>query len=358
VSRRQFLLATAAAGTVAALPDALREGVRAAAASGAVETFYFLSREQAATCAAICARIIPSTDPMTGAPVAGATEAHAVVFIDRLLAAFQLPTSVADHPAIYLRGPYSSRNPFPNYATGEPSHRYPRGPLSRIGQTRFVPIDALQELAWRLLIEGRDVALAKAPAWLSKTWVAQVKAGTISGPNPMGLQKIYQSGLKAFDDYSAALFEVPFAHATAQQQDLMLEAAGNVVLTNLPAPSPAGAPADAKTLFPYIVNHTFEGSYGLPEYRGRRSNPLWAEINWDGDTQPLGNSIYDESLHGPGEGPNDGFGEEGVFVPRGGYREHRPVSFLGPQPGPELTEADVAPLVEAWRRMGIVRESW
>lgn len=357
LSRRQFLLAAAAAGTVAALPAGLRQGARAATASGTRDAFYFLSREQAATCAAICARIVPSTHPVTGAPVPGATEADAVVFIDRLLAAFQLPTSVADRPAIYLRGPYSNRNPYPDYATGEPSRHYPSGFLSPSGKTHFVAIDALQELAWRMLIEGQHAALAKAPAWLSRKWVAQVKAGIIAGPNPIGLQKIYQSGLKAFDEYSAELFKVPFAQATAQEQDLMLEAAGNVVLGNFPVPPPVGAPDDAKTLFPYVVNHTFEGCYGLPEYRGRDTNPLWAEINWDGDTQPLGNSIYDESLHRPGEGPNAGFGEEGVFVPRGGYREHRPVSYIGPQPGTELTEADVAPLVEAWQRMGILREA-
>lgn len=357
LSRRQFLLAAAAAGTVAALPATLKQGARAAADAGTTDTFYFLSREQAATCAAICARIVPSSDPVTGAAVPGATEAGAVVFVDRLLAAFQLPTNVADHAAIYLRGPYSNRNPYPDCATGEPSSQHPTGFFSADGQTHFVAIDALQELAWRMLIEGQDAALAKAPTWLSNKWIAQVKAGLIPGANPVGLQKIYRSGLKAFDDYSTELFQVPFAQATAQQQDLMLEAAGNVVLSNLPVPPPVGAPADAKTLFPYVVNHTFEGCYGLPEYRGRDSNPLWAEINWDGDTQPLGNSIYDQNLHGPGEGPNEGFGEAGVFVPRGGYREHRPVSFLGPQPGAELSEADVAPLVEAWQRMGIIREA-
>ena len=356
LSRRQFLLAAAAAGTAATLPTALRQGVRAAATSGGADKFYFLSREQAATCAAICARIVPSSDPATGSAVPGATEADAVVFVDRLLAAFQLPTSVADHPAIYLRGPYSNRNAYPDYATGEPSDRHPGG-FTTGGQTHFVAIDALQELAWRMLIEGQEAALASAPTWLSRKWITQVKAGLIAGPNPMGLQKIYRSGLKAFDAYSTELFGVPFAQASEQQQDLMLEAAGNVVLSNFPVPPPAGAPDDAKTLFPYVVTHTFEGCYGLPEYRGRDANPLWVEINWDGDTQPLGNSIYDENLHEPGAGPNEGFGEEGVFVPRGGYREHRPVSTLGPQPGAELTEADIAPLVEAWQRLGIVGEA-
>lgn len=355
LSRRQFLLAAGAAGAAASLPPALSQAARAAAVRSSATEFYFFSSEEAATCAAICARVVPSTHPITGTPAAGAAEAGAVVFIDRLLAAFQLPASVADNPAIYLRGPYSNRNPYPDYATGEPSTDTPPGFLSPDGQAHFVDIDELQQLAWRMLIEGQDAALAAAPAWLSKTWMTQVKAGTISGPNPAGFQQIYRKGLQAFDAYSSGLFKVPFARASGTEQDLMLEAAGNVVLSNLPLPAPVGPSADAKTLFPVVVNHTFEGSYGLPEYRGRDTNPLWAEINWDGDTQPLGNSIYDENLYGPGQGPNEGFGEEGVFVPRGDYREHRPVSFIGPQRGTELTEADIAPLVEAWKRLGIVR---
>src|SRR4051812_5204636 len=44
LSRRQFLLAAAAAGTAAALPDALRLRARAAAASTTTDKLYFLSR--------------------------------------------------------------------------------------------------------------------------------------------------------------------------------------------------------------------------------------------------------------------------------------------------------------------------
>lgn len=350
LSRRQFLLAAAASGAVASLPAGLLQAARAATGRAA-EKFFFLSESEVATCAAICARVVPSENPVTGARAAGATEAGAVVFIDRLLAAFQLPADVADHPAIYLHGPYSNRNAYPDFSTGKPSAERPPDDL----MGHYVDIDALQELGWRMLIEGRAKALAQAPAWLSKTWVAQVKAGTIPGPAPEGLQQIYRAGLAAFDSYSKGLFQAPFAQAKPEEQDVMLETAGNVILSQVPLPAPVGAPADAKTLFPYLVNHTFAGTYGLPEYRGRDSNPVWAEIRWDGDTQPLGNSIYDENLFGPGQGPNAGFGEEGVFVPRGGYREHRPVSFIGTEQGPELTESDIAPLVEAWQRLGVIR---
>ena len=71
------------------------------------------------TCAAICSRIVPSgRDPATDP---GAIEAQAVVFIDRFLAAFELPPTLANNPAIYIRGRYSGRNAYPDEHTGRPS---------------------------------------------------------------------------------------------------------------------------------------------------------------------------------------------------------------------------------------------
>jgi gluconate 2-dehydrogenase subunit 3-like protein len=365
-SRRQFLAAAAVTGGAALLPTALRAAARAATSgSGAAKpVFYFLNPTEVATCSAICARVVPSTDPITGAPAPGAAEANAVVFIDRLLAAFSMPETVADNPAIYLRGPFSNRNAYPDYTRGTPKSVVPDGFLSG-GQTHYVSLSDLQELSWRALIEGVDAALAAAPAWVTAkspssthprpSWPDQIKSGLIPGPLAAGLQHVYRSGLAAFNSYSQSVFGAPFSHASSTDQDLLLEAAGNVVLSQLPLPAPPGAPPDAKTLFPFVVSHTFEGCYGLPEYRGLDSNPLWAEIAWDGDTQPLGNSIYDENAYGPGEGPNAGFGEEGVFVPRGDYREFRPVSFLATSPGaPTLTTTDIAPLVEAWQKAGLL----
>jgi hypothetical protein len=360
-TRRKFLAAAAAGGALAIVPGELRNAARAATAAATSDQtapgFYFFSPEEQATCAAICARVVPSTDPLTGGPVAGATEAHAVVFIDRLLSAFSLPASVADNPAVYLQGPFSNRHPYPDYASGGPSTQWPADDfMSPDGQVHYVSLDALQELSWRALIQGIDAALAGAPPWMSTRWASEVRSGLVPAPGPaQGLQSLYRAGLAAFNSYSEELFHEPFAQATPAEQDLMLEAAGNAVIGPLPLPGPPGAPAAAKSLFPYVVEHTFEGSYGLPEYRGLDANPLWAEIHWDGDTQPLGSSVYDDNRYGPGEGPNAGFGEEGVFVPRGDYREFRPVSFLGPSGGgPRLTKADVAPIVELLQKQGLL----
>lgn len=362
LSRREFLVAAMGSGMVAAVAPEMWWAPAARAASSAQAAggsgFYFFTSEEQATCAAICARIVPSVDPTTGAYAPGATEAKAVVFIDRFLAAFDLPLSVADNPAIYLHGRWSGRNPFADEATGEPSSDFPPDQmLSPGGQAHFIALSPLQVLSWRSSLLGPSAARAGAPSYVSPTWAAQVDDGTIPAPPADGLQGVYRQGLAAFNSYSMSIFGVPFADASAEEQDAMIEAAGNIVVSAFPLPSPPGAPAAAKTLFPYVVINTFEGCYGLPEYRwmsGEASTFMWQEIGWDGDTQPLGNSIYDENLYGPGQGPNAGFGDPELFQPRGGYHEYRPVSYLGNE-GSVLSEADVAPLTQALSAQGFVR---
>jgi hypothetical protein len=94
----------------------------------------------------------------------------------------------------------------------------------------------------------------------------------------------------------------------------------------------------------------------LPEYRGQHTDAgVWKSVVWDGDTQPEGNSVYDSRMFGPGKGPNAGFGDPHVYVPRGGYRERRPVSTLGGGDGVALSKKDIAPLVKALRAQAKAR---
>jgi hypothetical protein len=347
LSRRDFLVAALATGATIAVSPRLQAAIRHATAGEAGSSeLYFLNAARARTCAAICARIVPTgadakTDP-------GATEAHAVVFIDRFLAAFNLPTAVADGPAIYLRGRFSGRNAHPNDATGKPSSSFPADDFLRGGRARFLPLTGYQQLSWRAELEGTG-ALDNPPAgmYVSKKWRAQI--GKLL-PAPVSLRKIYADGLDAFDAYSKSTFGTPFASADPTLQDVMLEAAGNVIVSQFPLPSPPAAPDAARTLFPLITVHTFQGCYGLPEYRWlNKEDPLWPAVAWDGDTQPLGNSIYDARAFGPGKGPNAGFGDPHVYQPRGTYREHRPVSTLGGGNAGTLSKKDLAPLVKALR---------
>jgi hypothetical protein len=324
------------------IPESLIRWTRQAADATSSQTAYFLDATRMATCAAACARLVPTgTDPATDP---GATEAQAAVFIDRFLAAFELPAEVADNPAIWLHGRYSGRNPFPNPATGRPTGDFPPDDmLDEQGTAHFLPLSRTQVLAWRAQLYGTAelVALAGSDPTL-KAWAAQVQSGLIPGVPAAGLRELYASGLDALDQYSRDLFFRPFVDATPLEQDVMLAVVGNIALDSLGLPLPpvlAVPPAAAEALFPTLLAHTFAACYGDPEYRWQHANPLWASIGYDGDTEPLGNSIYDANLPGAGagEGPNAGFGEPGVYVPAGGYREYRPVSYPDPAASTSLT---------------------
>jgi hypothetical protein len=332
LNRREFLTAALAMGATVAVSPRLEAAIRQVTASGSSQLF-FLSPGRARTCQAICARIVPTgSDPKTDP---GATEAHAVNFIDRFLAAFELPAAVAEGPAIYIHGRFSDRNEHAgdDFLSG--------------GRAHFLPLNGHQEMSWRAELYGVS-ALDHPPAgtFVSKKWRAQV--GKVL-PAPVSIRKTYADGLDAFDAYSRKSFGTPFASASSFEQDVLLAAAGNVILANFPLPSPPFAPDAAKALFPLIVVHTFQGTYGLPEYRGQHSDAgVWKSVAWDGDTQPEGNSIYDARMFAAGKGPNAGFGDPHVYVPRGGYRERRPVSTLGSSTA-ALSKKDVAPLVKALR---------
>src|ERR1043165_1422209 len=107
LNRREFLTAALAMGATIAVSPRLEAAIRQVTATGSSELF-FLSPARARPCPPICAPLVPTgSNPKTDP---GATEAHAVNFIDRFLAAFELPAAVADGPAIYIHGRFSDRN--------------------------------------------------------------------------------------------------------------------------------------------------------------------------------------------------------------------------------------------------------
>lgn len=311
---------------------------------------YFLTDPtRAATCAAACARIVPTgSDPVSDP---GATEADAVVFIDRFLAAFELPSTVADGPPIWLSGPFSDRNPFPYSATGEPSATYPADSFysggvmhaMRDASSQQTALTRTQTIVWRAQLYGEAELAAGHPAW-----AAQVKAGTIPGVPPGGLRQLYLDGLDALNGWSKQVTGQPFAGASAVDQDAMLAAAGNVVLSAVLPQLPLSSlplnltpPPAAEALYPVLVNHTFQACYGLPEYREQDANPLWKLIGYDGDTLPLGNSVYGSEI----DGDNDGYGD-GVYDITGGYHEYRPVSYISDEDDSALTPAQAQQMVQ------------
>jgi len=349
LSRRHFLAITAGAAAGAAIPETVAKWVGQAALAES-QTMYFLTdATRAATCAAACARIVPSgSDPATDP---GATEASAVVFIDRFLAAFELPTTVADGPPVWLSGPYSNRNPVPDNATGEPTSTFSPDSFYSNGQMHSLPLTRIQRITWWAQLYGTASLPLHDP--VMGKWAAQVQSGTIPGIIPQGFRQLYLDGLDSLDSYSRAATGQPFAQASPQEQDVMLAAAGNVVLaavapqitSNLPSQLPQVAPpAAAQALYPVLVTHTFQACYGLPEYREQDANPLWKLIGYDGDTQPLGNSVYGSEL----TGENDGFGD-GVYDITGGYNEYRPVSYITAGDESALTPTQAQQMVQFLR---------
>jgi hypothetical protein len=199
-------------------PSALRAALRpgGSAGSGAGR---FLDETELATLRAITGRLLPGPpeDPDPGAIEAGCAEA-----IDALLAAFSF-----DPPLVHAGGPFSNR-----------------AGARRDDMARFVPLDALAELGWRIRIEG------------SQGRPERSFAGDV-----VGLQQLYRDGLASLQAITAA---------SPDEQDAMLR---------------APAVADFVSL---VLGDTLDVMYGPPEYGGNRGLLGWTATGWPGDVQPRG----------------------------------------------------------------------
>ena len=183
----------------------------------------FFRDDEYAVVEAACARLIPTDeDP-------GATEARVVDYIDGLLGAF-----ATDPPRIWAGGPFSGRHGGDN------------------GFTRFLPLTALDELAWRTRIEGSRGRPER----------------ELNGP-VVGLQERYRDGLRSLGPDFAAV-------STDEQDDRLRAAPG---FTSL------------------LYEHACEGMYGAPEYGGNQGLVGWRYIGFEGDTQPRG--FTDAEVSGP-----------------------------------------------------------
>jgi hypothetical protein len=173
---------------------------------------------------AVCDRLIPADGDRPGAVAAGAPD-----YIDTLLGAFTF-----DPPRIWAGGPTSGRH----------------GGPARFAD--FVPLGALDELAWRTRIEG---SLGRPER-------------EFNGP-VVGLQQRYRAGLAALGQ--------GFCDEDRWTQSAALRA----------------DPAFSALVFA----HTCEGMYGAPEYGGNRDGAAWSAIGFAGDVQPRG--FTDAEVSGP-----------------------------------------------------------
>ncbi|HWF17098.1 MAG TPA: gluconate 2-dehydrogenase subunit 3 family protein [Acidimicrobiales bacterium] len=175
----------------------------------------WLSEQEYATLRAACGQMMPSD---TGGP--GADEADVADYIDTLLGAFTF-----EPPRIWAGGPTSGRH----------------GGAAGFGD--FVSLSRLDELAWRMRIEGS----------------LGVAEREFNGP-VIGLQQRYRDGLAALGS--------DFVDVGRPEQRRRLR-----------------ADDEFREL---LWEHCCEGMYGAPEYGGNRNGIGWSYIGVEGDVQPRG----------------------------------------------------------------------
>jgi gluconate 2-dehydrogenase gamma chain len=218
----------------------------------------FFTAHEYATIEAATARFFPTDD------TPGAREAGVVDYIDGLLSAFRR----RGVPLVFAGGPFSDRNPFPDPATGTPSMVFPRNEFAR-----FVPLTRVRRIAWQAVLNGsRRVRRARF-------------ADAVLGPLP-GLRRLYRDGVRELDAVARTMFGMRFVELSGAQQDLVL---GDLAdLETHPR-----EPRTEKNFYEQLLGHAAQGMYCPPEYLGNRDLAGWRSIAFDGDSQPLGFSIFD-----------------------------------------------------------------
>lgn len=196
----------------------------------------------------------------------GGSALGAPTYIDSLLRAFDF-----DPPMIHAGGPFSGRQPFQDPSTGGASTNFPPNDMKT-----FLPLSRVADRAWRLRILGS----------------AGVQGG---GPNDallgpvVGLRDIVKNGV----DKAIAL------------------ANGNKIDETIYAQLD-------QTFQQTFSELVVEAALAIPEYGGNAQLQGWALVHWDGDSAPLGYTIWDATTNS--------------------YVERKPVSTA--DPGPDVDPMD------------------
>ncbi len=263
ISRRIFLRLVGAGATVAAFPNVACSSTPAVTAPPGS---FFTDQEWRAL-GALADVVLPPDDAPGGSGLGAPT------YIDLLLRAFEV-----DPPLIHAGGPFSGRKPFVN-GDGTASGVFPEDDFKF-----FLPLSRVADRAWRLRILGS----------------AGVPGG---GPNDallgpvVGLRDVIKNGLDAAMKGSTTPIET---------LDL-------VTLTNIFA----GLDADFRQTFAELV---VEAALAAPEYGGNGQVAGWTLVHFEGDSQPLGYTVYDYATNA--------------------YVEREPVSTADPGPDVDPMDAD------------------
>jgi predicted CXXCH cytochrome family protein len=341
LTRRRLLQALAAAGVVALQPRLLGRVIAAGAPSSALPPYGFLTADELAILDAVTALILPSDERP------GAREIGVVDYVQSLLsfmpgsdANCDRLVTVADLTAVevealgsflgcpdggdvngdgtvdgadvraaeaasfrarppFAGGPFSGRNPQPHFpigntpcadchaahATANPAVVAVRASTVDVyppnAFREFLPLNRLQKLSWKVRILGADAV----PEVADNPLIVELPE--------VDLRRRYREGLAALEASSQQQHAMRFVELpTETQQQLLRQAAPQFV--------------------ELLRRHVIQGTFSVPEYGGNRDQLGWQLTGIDGDSQPLGYEIYDESVPGfyrerpdkPNSGPN------------------------------------------------------
>jgi hypothetical protein len=139
-----------------------------------------------------------------------------------------------------------------------------------------------------------------------------------------GLRDIYREGLAIVDDVAVAELGAAFVALGPDDQDAVLAALDG------PGVFPPDPVRKAKFL-DHVIRHTIEGCLSAPEYGGNQDGAGWRMVGLEGDSQPLGYSIYVAPTDSLAERPDHPLSTANPDELVGGVLTPKPLSADGAQ---------------------------
>ncbi len=195
------------------------------------------------TLGALADAVLPPDDQPGGAALGAGW------YINTLLTAFDY-----DPPAIHAGGPFSGRHPYPNATGGTASQSFPPDDFAT-----FMPLSRVAEKAWRLRLLGSAGVPGGGPN------------DGVTGP-VIGLRDVVKNGIA--QAIQNAPEGTPIEQLTADQRTTLF----------------GSLDKDFQQAFAELV---VEAALSAPEYGGNGQLGGWNMVHIDGDTQPLGYSVWD-----------------------------------------------------------------
>ena len=200
-------------------------------------------------------------DPTADVDGSGTVDAGDVALTQQSLFGSVLvgPPAFAGRP-LFAGGPFSGRTPFPDPTTGLPSTTFPPNAFRQA-----LALPRVKRLAWTIRLLGAAA-------------VPEVADNPLATSLPdIDLRRRYRAGLAQVNALSVTQFDASFDLLDPTQQDTII----------------AALQRTSGDFYNLLVNHTIEGMLCAPEYGGNRNRVGWQLTHFDGDSQPLGYTIFD-----------------------------------------------------------------